>query len=233
MTGFLRRHAGRIVYHHADGVQGQEDFAIDVRVDGRTIRAYCEMVEGHLTRDASWSLDSDLRPVEGHVRVVQHGKLVGSSWYHFTPLGTHCESFTAALGRTSQHLAGQVDYLGLHPLAGDGAIALARGTDEPGVERTIRSITCSYDVNGESALVALPIAIGVKYVGRQDVSVPAGTFSADAYELSWRSDWPPAHLWVHGPDAVFVRLAWSHSGLDCQLESYIGQEDAFSAWFAC
>ncbi len=232
MTDFLRRHAGRIVYHHADGPQGIEDFGIDVRADGRCYRAYCEMGEGNLTRDASWTLDTDLRPVEGHVRVVQHGKVVGSSWYYFADDGTHCESLTANLGRTTQHLPGRVDYLGLHPLVGDGAIALARGTDAPGVERPIASVTCSYDANGETTLVALPITIGVTYVGREDVTVPAGTFAADVYELNWQPQWPAARLWVHGEDAVFLRLTWAFSGLDSQLERYTGTTGSGSAWFA-
>lgn len=218
-ANFLRRHAGRIVYHHADGAKGVEEFRIDVRGNGRTVRAYCEMGEGDLTRDASWTLDADHRPVEGSVRVVQDGVVVGSAWYHFTPDGVECESLTANLGRTSQFLRGQFDYLGLHPLAGDGAIALARGTDEPGVERTIRSVTCSYDINGESSLVALPIDIGVTYVGRESVTVPAGTFEADRYALNWQPHWPAADLWVHGEDALFLRLEWAFSGLDSTLES--------------
>lgn len=228
---YLRRHAGRIVYHHTDGPQGIEDFGIDVRADGRTLRAYCEMADGALTRDASWSLDPQLRPVEGQVRVVQHGQVTGSSWYYFTPEGAHCESLTASLGRTSRTLLGRFDYLGLHPLVGDGAIALARGTDAPGTERMISSITCSYDVNGESELVALPIEIGVTYLGRDDLTVPAGTFAADAYELRWQPHWPPAQLWVHGDDAVFLRLVWSFSGLDCQLERYRTMTGSDSAWF--
>lgn len=229
---YLRRHAGRIVYHHADGPKGIEDFGIDVRASGRTFRAYCEMAEGALTRDASWSLDADLRPVEGQVRVVQHGHLTGSSWFHVTPEGVHCESVSVGSARTGKTVAGECAYLGLHPLVGDGAIALARGTDAPGVERMIPSVTCSYDVNGETELVALPIEIGVTYRGREDVTVPAGTFGADAYELRWQPHWPAARLWVHGEDAVFVRLTWSFSGLDCQLERYRATSGSDSAWFA-
>lgn len=229
---YLRRHAGRIVYHHADGPQGVEDFGIDVRADGRTFRAYCEMAEGALTRDASWSLDADLRPLEGQVRVVQHGHLIGSSWYHFTDQGVRCESVSASLGPTSKIVAGRFAYLGLHPLVGDGAIALARGTDAPGTERTIPSITCSYDVNGETELVALPIEIGVRYLGKEDLAVPAGVFTADAYELSWQPQWPSARLWVHGQDAVFLRLTWDLTGLNCQLEHYREATESASAWFA-
>ncbi|MFD2137717.1 hypothetical protein ACFSLT_25490 [Novosphingobium resinovorum] len=95
----------------------------------------------------------------------------------------------------------------------------------------IPSVTCSYDVNGESSLVALPITIGVTYVGKEEVTVPAGTFTADVYELRWQPH-PPARLWVHGEDSVFLRLTWEFSGLDSQLERYATATGEDSAWFA-
>ena len=216
-----RRHAGQIVYFHPDGPKGRERFGIDVRADGsRTIRSYCEMGEGELTRDASWTLGADHRPVEGHVRVVQEGKLKGSAWYHLRDNETQCESITARFGRSSQVLDGRCDYLGLHPLVGDGMIALAAGIDRPGVRQVVPSVTCSYDINGETSLVALPIEIVVTYEGPEEIEVPAGRFSAQRYALQWQPHWPPAMLWVHGEDAVFLRLEWEFSGLDSQLVRY-------------
>lgn len=216
----LRRHAGEIVYHHADGVQGREHFDIDVRANGRTIRSYCEMAEGDLTRDASWTLDADHLPIEGHVRVVQHGELVGSTWYRFRDDAVECEALTAGMGRISQVLPGRHAYLGLHPLVGDGMIALAVGTDRPGETRQVRSVTCSYDIAGESALLALPITIAVTFLDTAEVDVPAGRFEANRFHVQWRPDWPPAELWVHGEDALFLRLRWEISGLDAQLMHY-------------
>lgn len=212
-----RRYTGRIVYRTAVGPCGHEVFAIDVRGDGRTIRAYCEMDEGALTRDASWTLDSGLRPVEGHVRVAMDGMQVGSSWYRCTEGDTECESLTRSMGRVSQRLPGRAAYLGLHPLVGDGMIALARGRDAPGEERMIESVTCSYDIKGESGLLALPITIGVTYVGPEEIEVAAGRFAADHYLLNWQAHWPPAKLWVTGEDAVFLRMSWEVSGRTYEL----------------
>lgn len=217
MTFHARRHSGQIRYVTPAGERGREDFAIDVRENGRTIRAYCEIDEDALTRDASWTLDRDGMPVEGHVRVVLGGELVGSSWYRFTEHETECESLTRRMGRGSQRLPGRRAYLGLHPLIGDGLIASARGRDAAGVERAIESVTCSYDLNGETGLVALPITIGVTYVGPERVAVPAGTFDGDHYLLRWQPHWPPAKLWVFGEDAVFLRLAWEVSNTTSEL----------------
>ncbi len=232
----VRRHAGRIHYCRGgpgsgEPLAGREDFAIDVRDDGRSIRAYCEMEEGGLTRDAGWTLDAAHRPVEGQVRVVQHGDLVGSSWYRFTERGTDCEALTARRGRVSQHLPGRADYLGLHPLVGDGMIALARGREAPGEEWPIAGVTCSYDIKGESSLVALPISIGVRYLGPEEVEVIAGRFRAERYALRWQPQWPPAQLWVLGDDAVFLRLRWEVSGLDSQLARFATVDGAYSPQF--
>src|SRR5690554_1432353 len=221
----LRRHTGRILYHKGDTIAGCEDFGIDVRESGRTIRAYCEMGEGGLTRDASWTLDGKYKPVEGYVRVVQNGIQTGSAWYRFTENEVECEALTTTLGRTAQRLPSRARYLGLHPLVGDGMIALARGKEEPGREDIIESVTCSYDINGETSLVALPIDIAVTYVGVEEVTVPAGTFTTDRYALRWQPHWPAADLWVHGEDAVFVRLDWEFSGLSSQLERYECMDD--------
>ena len=220
MSFVPRRHWGRIVYGHADGDKGREDFAIDVRASGRTIRAYCEMEEDQLTRDASWTVGVDGLPVEGHVRVVLGGDLVGSTWFRFTDTETECESLTKRMGRTSQRLPGRRSYLGLHPLIGDGLIAAVRGHDSPGEERMIDSVTCSYDINGETGLIALPIGIAVTYVGPDEVTVPAGTFEADHYLLRWQPHWPAAKLWVHGEDAIFLRLSWEVSGLNSELVEF-------------
>lgn len=227
----LRRHAGRIHYRRGDEVVGREDFAIDVRADGRSIRAYCEMVDGALTRDAGWTLDARHAPVEGQVRVVQDGRLVGSSWYRFTARDTECEALTAQRGRVSQRLPGRAQYLGLHPLIGDGMIALARGRTAPGEEWPIAGVTCSYDIKGESTLVALPITIGVRYLGTEDVEVIAGRFRAERYELRWQPQWPAAQLWVLGEDALFLRLRWEVSGLDSQLVRFATREAPLSPQF--
>lgn len=215
----LRRYSGRVAYRDAKGVCGREDFAIDVRSNGRTLRAYCEIDDGHITRDASWTLDADHHPAEGHVRVVQHGALVGSSYYTFDDSGTRCEALTATGGRQTLLLPERPDYLGLHPLIGDATIALARGIDAPGEERMIPTITCSRDINGETGLTAIPMEIGVRYCGEEELDVQAGHFTARRYEMNWGKDWPPAQMWVHGPDAIFLKMEWVVSGRVYELVS--------------
>jgi hypothetical protein len=102
-------------------------------------------------------------------------------------------------------------------LVGDGLIARTRGREAPGTTRIISSVTCSYSPDGESDLLALPIKIGVEYVGEEPVTVKAGQFHASRYAVSWRPEWPSADLWVLGDDAVFLKLHWSMTGATYEL----------------
>ena len=44
-----------------------------------------------------------------------------------------------------------------------------------------------------------------------DVTVPAGTFACESYQLiPHAAGRPPIQFWVHGPHKVFVKLRWDH-----------------------
>ena len=203
--------AGRIGYFGPSGENGREWFEMLPRARGQTVRAFCEMDELELTRDVTLSLDADGRPQDAFVRITQHGRVLGSTWFLVGEDEIHCEGITADLGRVSQKrpLSGPLHYLGLHPLVCDGLIALSRGTSRPGefVARDI--ITNSLSPNGEQGLIAIPSVIDVAYLGDESVTVSAGQFDARHYALRWRPDWPPADLWVHGSSALFLRLTWT------------------------
>ena len=218
-----RRVEGAVSYIHADdGERGREWFSLHRHPGGRTVRALCEMDAEALIRDTSWSVDPHWRPVEGHVRVTLGGTLAGSTWYAFDGRTCHCRALTATHGHVDQVLNSKTpfEFLGLHPLIGDGLIAAVRGADSPGVERTVNSVTCSYSPNGERELLALPIAIGVTYVGREPLTVSAGDFDAHRFAVRWRPEWPPADYWVFGEDFVFLKSTWSVSRLTCVLTSF-------------
>ncbi len=214
---------GQISYRLADGgARGREWFSIHRHPGGRTVRAMCEMDAEALIRDTSWSLDPQWRPVEGHVRVTLKGVLAGSTWYAIDGNVCRCRALTATHGHVDQVLtsASPFLFLGLHPLIGDGLLAAACGLEQPGIERTINAVTCSYSPNGERELLALPIAIGVTYVGGERLTVPAGEFEAHKFAVRWRPEWPPADYWVFGEDFVFLKSTWSVSQLTCSLESF-------------
>jgi hypothetical protein len=220
MTLPHRTYSGRIVYGRAGGgSRGSENFSITAHDKGRLVRAVCEMEDKKIIRDVNWSLDRDWNPIEGYVRILLDSEIGGSAWFKFDGHDVECESLTPHYGRVSQRFRSPrtIRYLGLHPLIGDGLIAGARGVDRIGEEDTIDSITCSYSPEGETGLIALPISIGVTFKGFETVTVPAGTFEARRYALNWRPEWPPADLWVHGDDYIFLKLHWPYLSVTEEL----------------
>ena len=203
-------YAGHIGYFGPEGQTGREWFEIVPHTGGRTVRAFCEMDELELTRDMTMSLDEDSRPREAFVRVVQHGRTLGSTLFLVDEDAIHCEGITQERGRISQRmpLSAPLCYLGLHPLVCDGLIAVSRGTDRPGEFVALDVITNSVSPNGEQDLIAIPSVIDVAYIGDETIKVPAGQFDAQRFALRWQPDWTPADLWVHGADALFLRLSW-------------------------
>lgn len=206
-------YAGKIAYVGPQGEIGREWFEMVPFVGGggRTVRAFCEMDEVGISRDVTMALDERSRPIDGYVRVVNQGRVSGSTLFMVEPGRVELEGRTQDHGRVSQRkpVPGMLPYLGLHPLVGDALVAPVRGTDAPGEFRTIHGVTNSLSPNGELGLIAMPTAIDVAYVGDETIDVPAGRFATQRYALRWSPAWPPAGMWVHGPLALFVLMRWS------------------------
>ena len=173
---------GTITYVTSDGYEcGREWFSLHRHNRGRFVRAVCEMEEEGLLRDASWSLDGNWRPVDGHVRVALGGSVTGSTSYAFNGSSVTCHALTDTHGHVSlvKQSATAYEFLGLHSLICDGLLTAARGRDDINKERSINSITCSYSLHGEEGLLAFPIDIGVTYLGEERLTIAAGEFDVE------------------------------------------------------
>ncbi|TYC90470.1 hypothetical protein [Novosphingobium sp. BW1] len=212
---------GRINYLRGEEQTGREWFEMIDHGENadRTLRAFCEMDDVGLSRDVSMLLDAEGRPRDAFCRVVKHGARTGTTLFLCEDGQLECEGEIAANGRVSQRVSvdGQLGYLGLHPLVGDALVALSRGTDEKGSFRTVHGLANSVAPAGDEGLYAMPTAIDVAYLGEESMTVPAGTFAARRYALRWHAEWEPAQLWVHGPDALFLRLTWDQIGAAYEL----------------
>jgi len=178
---------------------------------GRTLRALCRMGDIDLWRDVSMSLDAASRPRDAFVRVTQAGIVRGSMLYTIQSDALVLDGVTAEHGRVSRRIAltEPLSYLGLHPLVVDALVALCRGTYAPGEFCTVHGYTNSSSPNGETGLLAVPTAIAAAYFGTEQVTTPAGVFVGRHYQLRWQPQWPAAHLWVSGEEALFLRLTWA------------------------
>ncbi|PEQ11347.1 hypothetical protein B2G71_17490 [Novosphingobium sp. PC22D] len=210
---------GKILYYGPEGENGREWFESVAHPGGRTLRAFCEMDEIALTRDASYALDEAGRPIDAFARVVKDGKVLGTTLFLVDDGAVECEGLIAGMGRISQRnpTPGRTSYLGLHPLVGDALVALSRGTERKGLFETVTGIANSLAPDGDEGLYAMPTAIAVAYMGEEDIAVPAGRFPARRYALRWNPAWEPADLWVTGEEAIFVKLEWAMIGARYEL----------------
>ncbi|AXB79427.1 hypothetical protein [Novosphingobium sp. P6W] len=219
---------GHISYLREGVETGREWFErIDHPQSGAsTLRAFCEMDDAALTRDVTYFLDSTSRPVDAFCRVTVGGAVKGTALFLAEDEGIRCEARMQELGRISQHLPleGPAAYLGLHPLVGDALVAPLRGTARPGEFLPVHGVTNSISPNGDQGLYAIPVTIDAAWLGREQVTVPAGTFDADRYALRWHMDWPVADLWVYGPRATFVQMTWDMVGARYELTEISGAD---------
>lgn len=206
----MRALAGTITYFSSEGASGHERFEMIPHASGRTLRALCRMDDIDVWRDVSILLDSNSRPINAHVRIVQAGVVRAAMAYTTIANSLKYYGMTATQADVDEHITLQapLDYLGLHPLVGDALVTCLRGRDSPGVFRSVRGYTNSYSADGESGLLAYPIAIDVAFIDSGPVRVAAGDFFAHHYQLRWQSQWPVADLWVDGDDALFLKLTW-------------------------
>lgn len=206
----MRALAGTITYFGPTGEIGREWFEMIPHATGRTLRALCRMDDVDVWRDVSLLLDTNSRPSDAHIRVVQNGIVRGSMSYSVTPDSLIYHGMTEEHGSVTEciSLSDSLDYLGLHPLVGDALISCQRGRDESGVFRTVYGYTNSKSANGETGLLAYPSAIEVAFIGTETIQTAAGIFEGWHYQLRWQPQWPVANLWVNGDDGLFLRLTW-------------------------
>lgn len=216
-----RRIAGTILYtSRKPGREGErrgiEHFRFTHHTDGKTtLRAHCEIEEPEPTvlRDIIYSLDERGRPMDCHVRLTVGDAFMGSGWFRFDGDEVECESYGPAIGRVSQRL--KIDAplagMGTHPIVADGYLLSGQDWSE-GEFKTLRCLLPSPDHRGASPPMICTVAIGAKFLGRETVTVAAGTFDArhfafiDEGDSGFAGQHPPYELWItDDADGLFLK----------------------------
>ena len=212
----LPRLRGRVDYiAQASGeVWGFEDWSITRGPDGaRVFAAHCEMAFGDddVVRDNTLSVLSDYHPHDAYVRIVNKGAVTGTGWFRFTDDEAICESWTANEGRISQRMpiARPIRGFGVHAVQGDGWLAATFPYDKgPGHTQFFgRNLIHSLHHFGATGPFIHTSGSGLRYVGDETVTVPAGTF--DCYRVAFvglTNDHPPYDMWLtRDGDFLYVK----------------------------
>lgn len=210
----LPRRSGRIAYQQrGSGAEwGFEDFAITRdAAGGRSLSVHCEMAFGEeqVVRETVLNVDAAFQPLDAYVRILNHGVPTGAGWFRFDEELAEGESFTADEGRLSQRIPIErpLRGFGIHALIGDGWLA-AGFPFEQGAGHTHflggRNLLHSLHHFGAKGPKLEISATGLNYLGRETVTVPAGTF--DCHRLAFvgmTNAHPPYHMWI-GADGDYL-----------------------------
>lgn len=205
--------------HDQFGHQGGEWWTYTVHGDGtRTVRAMCEIEHREVTgrsvlRDVTYSMDDRFRPLDAFVRLTVNDRFRGSAWFRFAEDHAECEGFAADLGRYRQRwpLATRALAFGSHPLFCDTLLCARFDHSRPErVQRLDQVLLSSLEHDGASGPMLGAISFSIEYVGRERVTVPAGTFEADHYRFlldgALPKDHPVEELWCVPREYTFVKV---------------------------
>lgn len=165
--------------------RGREHFTITKHGDGRrTLRAHAEIDDApNVLRDVTLTLDKDWITRDAFVRLSVGDETFGSTWFHFEDTYAECEGYLHERGRISERIEydSPPDLFGTHPIQGDAwhlnSVDISNG---PCVKIFEPFLMSSLDHRGATgpSLVWHDAGMRVEFVGREQITVGAGTFDA-------------------------------------------------------
>ncbi|MFT4054310.1 MAG: hypothetical protein QM681_07365 [Novosphingobium sp.] len=222
MTYQIPKHlSGRVVHlKEGDEEWGREAFTMSVWDKGRLMNATIEFDDRKVLRNATWSVDGDWNPIEAQTREFVDGDLKAHCWFRVDGTAVEAEVFSQEAGRFSQRLetGRRIDYLGMHTILADVLVAAACGTADPGVEKPVTCVTNSISEWGMGNYRAHCVTPLVTYVGREEITVRAGSFEAEHFKVRWSEFVPEyADFWVTPGDYLPLRLQGSFGPVRYEL----------------
>jgi hypothetical protein len=196
--------------------RGFETFMFTRHADGKvTLRAHCEIAEPEPTvmRDIIYAIDENHQPMDLHVRLTVGDAFMGSGWLRFDGTTIECESYGPSIGRLSQRVEAELplDGFGTHPIVSDGHL-LSTKSWEAGQRRTFNVYLPSPDHRGATPPMIAQVRIDAVFLGREDVTVAAGSFATRHFQFiddgsaGMAGEHPAYDLWItDDEDAIVVQ----------------------------
>ncbi|HEY0941423.1 MAG TPA: hypothetical protein VGE08_15090 [Steroidobacter sp.] len=196
--------------------RGREYFIITDQADGvRLVHAHCEIDdEPNVIRDVVMALDEQWRPIDCSVRLTVGDRHEGVGLMHFRPTYAECQTVNQRDGRISQRIdtSEPVRWLGSHPICGDAlCLRIYDLADGPGKRFFPNLMLTSPDHRGATGPMLFSLGFGLEFVGRDRVTVPAGSFDALHFRYvdtagQLPAEHPPYDVWcTDDGDYIFLK----------------------------
>ncbi|OFA29841.1 hypothetical protein BAE46_13210 [Glaciecola punicea] len=194
--------------------RGREAFRIDIQDDGsKTVSAHGEIDdEPMITRDVFSGLNSDLTPQDCFVRISVGNEFRGSAWFTFEDDRCECEVLTSIEGRLSQtvKLSKKATAFGNHAMVNDGLLMSQYNLEKGPGTQIIKDLPLSSpDHRGATGPMLFLVDVAIEYVGKETLTVTAGTFEALHFKIvdvpGLPLDHPEYHIWCTS-DGQYILL---------------------------
>lgn len=224
MAGYRVRR-GKISYlstepSRAGEERGRERFQMSFAPDGRrTVSAVCEIDDSpDVLRHAILTYDARWMPVEALVRIDVAGVPMGSGWIDVQPNRVTLEGRNSRGGRIAAMIEPEapIRFLGCDPIVSDGWHLANFDLSSPKEDQATDGVLSSADNRGGTGPTLWPLRTGMRFHGKERLTVPAGSFDALHFELLFLSNQmfephPPYHIWTTA-DGDYVALRSEQEG---------------------
>lgn len=196
---------------------GRETWTLTVQSDGsRTMRAFYDGGRDAQQINTVYRADAAFRFLEAFSNAYSKGKVLGSGLYVADGASLQVTTRSPAGYRTEQLPLPEKFSVLLHPPSLDGwhygMYDMAAGGAQPVPTFVFGA------VDGGPRVAAFPITL--EFVGRERITVPAGTFDTEHYHFGKNTD-----VWTMGPDRIMVRHEYRASGTRFELARIAGPLD--------
>jgi hypothetical protein len=199
----------------SDVIRGHEDWIVTSHPDGtRTLQAFVDLRDGDHQTNVILRVDRSFRPLDAYASFWRSGVYGGAGRYRID--GTMLHAAVSGPSGQAAHSIAVPDRFSLrvHPVITEGwqVWPYDRSMDGPqkGVLYNVVTI-------GDPPVPGIGVLRehDIEYLGRESVTVPAGTFDTDHYKFyDGRYD-----IWLWGPDDILVRYANFLNGNEYRLIS--------------
>ncbi len=212
-----------------DQERGREYFTLTRQPDGVDIlHAHCEIDdEPMVVRDVVQALDANTSaPRDCHVRLSVDHRFEGSGWFRFTDSYVECETFNHRDGRIAQRIDidAPTQWMQCHPIVGDALLMKAYDLSQgPGKRFLDHVMLSSPDHRGATGPMLFPLGFGIQYVGEEEVTVGAGTFTARHFQVvdtagQLPEEHPPYNVWCTADDDYILLKAGAEGYMQTHYE---------------
>ena len=218
-ASIVRRAGGSYAYTTiSDGRhRGEEHFQLVVHPDGsRTMMIWHDLSARNAQFSVVLRVASSFRPLEAYVSYWNAGQFKGSGMFS-VDAGTLTAQSRGSAGPRSETIdLPQRFSIGTHPVAGDGWHTWTFDAAGPAKQTSmLYGVEASSDITKPVLGALTPLAI--ELVGRERLSVPAGTYDTTHYRVAGVND-----LWVTEQDRLVVKSSIPSRDLEYVLASATG-----------